>query len=110
MCTTRDPIGARPAKEVCSDDGMGLAAAGLFALLPACTAATINFSAQGLGLLPLLLTVLFYVRALRGARLVENLGGTFGCFMLLALTWCPGSIFLAHLLSFHASFANFRRS
>ena len=97
-------------KEVCSDDGMGLAAAGLFALLPACTAATINFSAQGLGLLPLQLTVLFYVRALRGARLVENAVAIFGCFLLLALTWRPGSIFLAHLLSFHASFVNFRRS
>lgn len=98
-------------KEV-SSDAVGLVAAGLFALLPASTAAMVSFSAQGLSLLPMQLSLYFYLRALKGelsSGTICNAVAAASSITLVSLTWRPGAVFMAYLLPFHVSHAYTRR-
>ena len=96
-------------KEV-SSDAVGLVAAALFALLPASTVAMVSFSAQGLALVPLLLALLFYLRALRGEPLssgaICNAAAAACNIICVSLAWRPGAVFVAYLLPFHVAWNN----
>jgi asparagine N-glycosylation enzyme membrane subunit Stt3 len=93
-------------KEVTGDAGIGLVAAVLLAVLPASTVSGANFSAHGLALLPFLLTLVFYLRALKRERLEDC--AMFTAFasvtlVLVAITSRPLAMFLVLLLPFHAA-------
>ena len=96
-------------KEVGDDPAVGLIGAGLFALMPASTSSTASgsFGAQGLALFPLISTVLFYLRAVKGERAWDCVGNACiaaGGLVILSLTWRPYALFLSYLFPFHAAY------
>lgn len=100
----------RLGEEVGDDPAVGLIAAGLFALMPASTSCTTSgsFGAQGLALFPLISTVLFYLRAIKGERAWACVGNACiaaGGLIMLSLTWRPYALFLSYLFPFHAAYA-----
>ena len=90
-------------KEVTDDAAVNMLAAALLALLPAGTVST----AQALGLTPLLVCILYYLRALKGGRIqqsVTSAAASSVALVLVALTWRAYAVYLALLIPLHVAY------
>ena len=95
--------------EISGDSSVGMLSAELLALLPASTAATVagSFGAQGLAVSPLLVSILYYLRAIKQNRPRDSAAcaAVAGVSLLLTSLTCRAySLFLSYLFPLHVAY------